>query len=138
MMRLLLIFGLLSVLISCSQKTPSRNHIPDIKERVFLLQEAIKDRNQAAIDSLLSTDILDNGQSSDSLISYCFGPDGDFGFERLGNCVIAYTNDNAEARCFVMDSTGAEDRPLRLMWKHQHDMWLLSRFEMGDSTTSGF
>lgn len=138
MKKILIIISLIIVLISCAKKTPSRNHIPDIKERVFLLQEAIKERNRAAIDSLLSTDILDNGQSSDSLISFCFGPDSDFGFERLGNCVIAYTENNAEARCFVMDSTGAEDRPLRLMWVHQHDMWLLSRFEMGDSTTSGF
>lgn len=134
----LLIFVLLLTLISCDKKTPSRDHIPNIKERVYLLQEAIKDHNRAAIDSLLSTDILDAGQNSDSLISFCFGSDGNFGFERLGNCVIAYTNNNAEARCFVMDSTGSEERPMRLMWVQQHDMWLLSRFEIGDTTTNGF
>jgi len=136
--NILLILSLLLSLISCSKKTPSRDHIPNIKERVYLLQEAIKERNRAAVDSLLSTDILDAGQSSDSLISFCFGEGGDFGFERLGNCIIAYTENNAEARCFVMDSTGAEDRPIRLMWVHQHDLWLLSRFETGDSTTNGF
>ena len=133
-----LMFVLLLVLMGCSEKTPSRDHIPNIKERVYLLQEAIKDQNRAAIDSLLSTDILDAGQNSDSLISFCFGTDGSFGFERLGNCVIAYTDNNAEARCFVMDSTGGEDHPVKLMWVQQHDMWLLSRFEIGDTTTNGF
>jgi len=81
--NILLILSLLLSLISCSKKTPSRDHIPNIKERVYLLQEAIKERNRAAVDSLLSTDILDAGQSSDSLISFCFGEGGDFGFERL-------------------------------------------------------
>ncbi len=138
-MRLSILVILLLALVSCGKKkTPSRDHIPEIKERVYLLQEAIKDQNRAAIDSLLSTDILDAGQNSDSLISFCFGSDGSFGFERLGNCVIAYTNKNAEARGFVMDSTEAEERPVRLMWVYQHDMWLLSHFEMGDSTTNSF
>ena len=134
----LLIFVLFLALIGCDKKTPSRDHIPNIKERVYLLQEAIKERNRAAIDSLLSTDILYAGQNSDSLIAFCFGPDGSFGFERLGNCVIAYTENNAEALCFVMDSTGGEEHPIKLMWVHQHDMWLLSRFETGDLTSNRF
>lgn len=127
------VVGAVLFAIGCGpEKTPSRNQFPLIKETVFTLQEAVKERRLAAIDSLLSPKILDKGQSSDSLVRYCFGPDADFDFRQFGRCEIRYTDDYAEADCFVMDSTVATDRPIRLSFVHERfdsvDVWLLYEF----------
>ena len=126
--------GLLLV-AGCSEKTPSRDHIPILKERLYQLQQVVRARNRAVMDSLLSPAILNYGQSSDSLLRFCFSPDGSFAFEQFGNCDIAYTNNRALAECFVMDSTNRTDRPIRLTFVYEHDLWLLKRFEPGDTTT---
>ena len=131
----LVVIGLL-LLTGCDKQTPSRDHIPILKERVYALQVAIKSENRTAIDSLLSTDILKVEQGSDSLLSFCWGADRDFAFDRLGDCGFVYTDQHAVTECFVMDSTGTRGQPVRLTWVYQHDLWLLQRFdrpEPGDS-----
>jgi len=130
----ILILAALMVLLSgCSKETPSRDHIPLLKEVVFNLQESVRERNRAAIDSLLSPDILKHDQNSDSLLAFCFGPESSFAFERFGNCAISYTRNKAVAECFVMDSLSRSDRPVRLSFVYEHDLWLLSHFGEGDA-----
>ncbi len=110
------------------QMSPPRDQIPMIKKAVFALQERVKTRDRAAIDSLLSAKILDNKQSSDSLLGFVYGPSGDFAFEQFGSCDIAYTREIAEASCFVMDSAHGKDRPIRLSFIKDDTLWLLSAF----------
>lgn len=118
------------VLSSCGEKkTPSRDHIPIIKERLTKLQEGVKNQNTAAIDSLLSVDILKKNQSSDSLLSFVFGPNRDFAFESFGQPVIIYTDEVAQVECFVMDSTHQTNRPVVLKFVYVSDQWLLNGFE---------
>ena len=118
-------------LISCGEeKTPSRDHIPLIKERIGRLQQALLDKNQAAIDSLLSVSVLKYEQSSDSLLKFIFGAEGGFGFNSFGEVVIVYTDEYAKVECFVTDSTGLKDRPILFDFKYEHDQWLLSRFSI--------
>jgi hypothetical protein len=118
-------------LSGCTEKTPSRDHIPLLKERIYSLQEAVKDRNRPAMDSLLSPEILSIDQSSDSLLRFVYGADGQFPFERFGDCEIIYTNNIAHIDCFVMDSTNRTDRPIAFTFTYKHDLWLLKRFEAG-------
>lgn len=115
----------------CSEKTPSRDHIPLLKERVYLLQEAVNERDRAAIDSLMSPKISSHKQGPDSLLRFVYGPDGLFAFERFGDCRFVYTRDKARIDCFVMDSTGGTDRPIEFTFVLKHDLWLLKRFEVG-------
>jgi len=90
----IVVVGAVLLAIGCGpEKTPSRNQFPIIQETVFTLQEAVKDRRLAAIDSLMSLKILDKGQSSDSLVRYCFGPADDFAFRQFGRCEIRYTDE---------------------------------------------
>ncbi len=126
----LVIMGLLALVLgsACTEDTPSRENIPVLKERIYVLQEAIRERNRPMLDSLLSSRILTYDQSSDSLLSFCWGPDNSFAFERLGDCEIFYTDDKAFADCFVMDSTGTKERPIHLRFINQGDVWLLERF----------
>jgi hypothetical protein len=117
--------------IGCTEKTPSRDHIPVLKERIYLLQEAVKAKNRAAIDSLMTPEILSIGQSSDSLIRFVYGLNDRFAFERFGNCEIVYTADKARIDCFIMDSTSQNNRPIVFTFVYKHDLWLLKRFEAG-------
>ncbi len=131
-LRAVMAFVFLS--LGCTEKTPSREHIPVLKEKIYLLQEAVKARNRAAIDSLMTPEILSIGQSSDSLIRFVFGSNDQFAFERFGNCEIVYTSDKARIDCFIMDSTTRTDRPIVLTFVYKHDLWLLKRFEAGQIT----
>ena len=130
---LVVLVSLALLAAGCNEKTPSRDHIPLLKERVYLLQQAVKGKNHAAIDSLLSPKILSYRQGSDSLLSFVYGPDDRFAFERFGNCEIIYTSDKARIDCFVMDGTGRKDRPIVFTFVHKHELWLLKRFEEGQT-----
>ncbi len=131
--------GLLAALLilgSCAEKKPpARNHIPVLKARLFSLQEAVKAQNRAAIDSLLSVQILDKDQNSDSLLRFAYGPDGGFEFRQFAVGEITYTNDDARIGCFIMDSSRTRDRPLILTYVYQHDQSLLKGFEPGKLET---
>ncbi len=116
---------------SCSEKTPSRDHIPILKQRLYLLQQAVKKKDRAAVDSLLSPKILSYQQNSDSLLRFVYGPDGLFAFAQFSNCEIRYTGGKARVDCFVVDSTGRTDRPIVFTFVHEHNLWLLKRFEEG-------
>jgi hypothetical protein len=125
------------MLISCGKKkNPSRDHYPILHEKLVKLQAAVIDRNRAAIDSLMSTVILDNGQSSDSLLNFVYGADRLLGFTRFGDYQIAYTDHNAQIECFIMDSTGERDRPLVLLYGLNDRLWLLEKFKVGPAVVA--
>jgi hypothetical protein len=128
-MGLLVTGAMIVLLVGCGVKTPSRDHIPVLKERLYELQLAVADRNRASIDSLLSVKMLDIKQSSDSLLGLVYGPGGDFAFEQFGNYDIAYTKNKARIDCFIMDTTHAKDRPISFTLIYDDDLWLFKRFE---------
>ena len=119
------------LLSGCDEELPSRDHIPLLKHQVYRLQEAVKTQNRAAIDSLLSPEVFDYGQNSDSLLSFVYGPQGTFAFEHFADCDIAYTSDKARVDCYIMDSTSESDRPVVFTFVYRHDLWLVKRFEVG-------
>ena len=121
----------LFLLAGCDKELPSRNKIPILKGRLFRLQEAVKVQNRAAIDSLLSVQILSFDQNSDSLLRFTYGADGSFDFRQFANGGIVYTNETARIDCFIMDSTQTRDRPMILTLVFEHDQWLLKKFEPG-------
>lgn len=132
---LLLLSGLL---IGCgSEELPSREQIPVLRARLFALQQGLSERNRPALDSLLSVDILDIHEDSDSLLRFVYGSDGSYSFRQLGDYTIFFSKDLAVIDCFVMDSTARRDRPLRLIYGLDHDIWLLKEFKPGgaDSTS---
>jgi hypothetical protein len=66
-----------------------------------------------------------------------YGSDGSYSFKQLGDYTIFFSNELAVIDCFVMDSTARRDRPLRLIYGLDHDLWLLKEFKSGgvDSTS---
>ena len=121
---------MLSGLLGCAEKrTPSRDHIPLIKEKLSYLQNGVRTRNRAVIDSVLSVKILDIGQSSDSLLKFVYDTDNSFAFEIFGEPVIIYTDKVAMIECYLMDSTRTKNRPVTLLFSYDNEIWLLSKFE---------
>jgi hypothetical protein len=126
------------LLIGCGgEELPSREQIPVLRGKLFALQKGLSERNRSAIDSLLSVDILDIHEDSDSLLRFVYGSDGSYPFKQLGDYTIFFSNELAVIDCFVMDSTAKRDRPLRLIYGLDHKLWLLKEFRPGgaDSTS---
>ena len=127
---IILTTGLALAAVSCKEKTVSRDHYPHIKAQVFVLQEAVLERNRAAIDSVLSVRILDNDQNSDSLLAFVYGPHGDYPFRAFADARIVYTDDKARVDCAITDTAGVSDRSITFTYELQDDtLWLLKRFE---------
>lgn len=132
--RLITVIAIVVVMVAgCEQTSPKRDQIPILKSQLLNLQNAVSDRNRAAIDSLLSVKIVSREQGSDSLLSFVYGPDSSYAFERFGNYNIVYTSDKARIECYIMDSTSQTDRPVVFYLAHEHEMWLITSFEEGQA-----
>ncbi len=116
-------------LVSCQEKTPNRDYIPILKQRVYLVQQAVKNRDASALDSLLTDDLKGEGRNADSLVRFVAGPDGQFRFDRFANCEIYYNDDKARADCEVVDSAGNQNGRITLTLTRKGDRWLLKRFD---------
>jgi hypothetical protein len=115
------------------ERLPSRDEIPILRAKVYSLEQGILDHNRAAIDSLLSVDVLNTGHDSDSLLRFVYGPDGGYPFKRLGDYDIFYGNNVAVVNCYIMDSTESHERPLRIRFGREvGEPWLLRSFEVGE------
>ena len=125
---------LLTCLIGCKEKTPSRDYIPEIKNQLYKLQQAVKQKNRAAIDSLLSVDMLKKKLTSDSLLQFVYNvPEryDAFEFEQFGGAGIIYSHDIAQIDCFIMDSTHQNDRPMVFKMILDDKVWLFKDFGVG-------
>jgi hypothetical protein len=112
------------------EKLPSRDEIPILRARVYALEQGILHQDRAAIDSLLSVEVLKSGHDSDSLLRFVYGSDGAFPFYRLGDYNIIYGNDVAVVKCYIMDSTEGHDRPFKLQFRREAETpWLVRSFE---------
>ena len=131
MKRILALISVLALAGCGGDDLPSRDEIPIIRKRVAALEGAIASADTARLDSLLSVEILDEKQDSDSLLSFVYGPDGEFSFYRFGGCEIFYTKELAVVDCYVMDSTETEVRPIKLYFTKAQNVWLLKRFKPG-------
>jgi hypothetical protein len=115
---------------SCREKTPSRDYIPVIKERIFVVQEAIKSRGKNAIDSLLAPDYAEAG-GADSLVQFVNGADPSFAFERFAHTEIYYTNHKARVDCVIMGQDNRRLRSATLTFERKKERWLLKQITAG-------
>ena len=114
----------------CREKSPSRDYIPVIKQRIYVVQEAIKSRGKNAIDSLLTEDFAASG-GADSLVQFANGADPNFAFARFANTEIFYTNDKARVDCVIMGENGLRLRSATLTFERHKEQWLLKQVSPG-------
>jgi hypothetical protein len=128
---------LLAIIFGCGkEKTPSRDQIPLIKQRISQLQEGVLQKSQAAIDSLLSVEILKKNLSSDSLLKFVYGPIGEYPFQSFGQPEIVYTDQFARVESNLDDSLQRTERPVTFMFTNDDGRWLLIDFKTGHSDTT--
>lgn len=121
----------LLLIVACDDEPPRRKHIDVLRNKLRQLEKAVVAKDRAAIDSLLSIQILDEGQSSDSLLSFVYGPGGDFPLAGFSLIEMFYTGDKARIDVEIVDSTGQVRRPTTFTLVHEHDRWLFKKFEPG-------
>lgn len=120
-------------LSGCGEDIPDRDLIPVIKDRIFVVQEAVRSQDLAALDSLITDQAEQRRCGGDSLIRYVHSGHG---FSRFGNCEIFYTRSRARADCFVIDTVGTESLRLTLTFARSGERWLLDRFEPAPADTT--
>ncbi len=116
----------LIALEGCKEKTPNRDYIPVIKQRVFLLQQAIKERSKVALDSLLTEEFASNS-GADSVVQFSYGADPDFQFDRFGRTEIFYTDARARVDGNIVGVDGRILKEMTLTYEHRGDRWLLKK-----------
>ena len=129
MKRIIFLSTLLLLALSvpgCKEKTPNRNYIPVIKQRVFVLQQAIKDRSKTALDSLL-TEEYRSRSGADSVVQFSYGEDPTFQFDHFGRAEIFYTDSRARVDGNVVGVDGRILKEMTLIYEHQGERWLLKR-----------
>lgn len=129
MKRIIFLSSLLLVALlvpGCKEKTPNRNYIPVIKQRVFVLQQAIKDRSKTALDSLL-TEEYRSRSGADSVVQFSYGEDPTFQFDHFGGAEIFYTDSRARVDGNVVGVDGRILKEMTLIYEHQGERWLLKR-----------
>jgi hypothetical protein len=130
MLAVLAIFLSIGLAPSCSQeKLPSRDEIPILRKNFFALQQAVLNKNRGAIDSLTSAQIVEKGESADSLLSLVYGPNGDFAFKEFSDYSIFFGNNVAVISCKISDSSGTVNIPAKFTYKKYDKSWLLAEFK---------
>lgn len=120
-----------AMLTGCKEKTPNRDFFPVIKQRVFLLQEAIRNRTATGLDSLLAPDYAERG-GADSVVQFAYGEDPKFQFARFGETEIFYTDERARVDGVIVGEDGQVLRDMILIYEHRGDRWLLKRIGPGE------
>lgn len=114
------------VVSGCKEKTPNRDYIPVIKQRVYLLQQAIKERSKGALDSLL-TDEYASISGADSVVQFSNGEDPNFQFDRFGRTEIFYTDSRARVDGNIVGVDGRILKEMTLTYEHRGERWLLKK-----------
>lgn len=126
---IIVIFALAAIW-SCREKSPSRDYIPIIRQRVYEVQEAIKSRGRNAIDSLLTEEYAAAG-GADSLVQFANGSDPAFAFSRFTHTEIYYTNDKARVDCLIVGQDNRSLKSATLTFERRKERWLLKQVISG-------
>jgi hypothetical protein len=123
---LLILLGL-----SCSrEKNPPRDEIPLIKDTMGYFELAVKDKNVAAMDSLMSDDAAGLGYSAQKILSEIYPDSAASTFYSFGKRSFAYTKDKAAVDCFIMADSTDVGRPVSITLVKSQNKWLIKRFDL--------
>lgn len=132
--RIYLVICLISfllLLVSCSRKkNPPRDEIPVIKNQLGQLERAVKDKNAAAIDSLMIAEALELGYNSQSILAIVYPDSINSTFYSFGKRSFAYTKQTASVDCFIMADSTDPGRPVEITLVKRSDLWLIKRFDL--------
>jgi len=121
---------LLILAVSCSHKNPPRDEIPKIKNILAKLEQTIKEKNAAAIDSLIIADSYSKGYSSQTIISRVYPSPEDTNFFSFGKREFFYTENKAVVNCSILRNSADSGRPAEITLTKIADRWLIEKFDL--------
>ena len=117
-------------LTGCGKKNPSRDEIPVIKTQLAKLEQALKEGNAAAVDSLIMAQSYDLGYSStsifDSINTYLKGRSL-YGFSKRE---FFYTKSDGVVKCALKADSADAGRPVEIIMEKVGETWLIKRFDL--------
>jgi hypothetical protein len=118
-------------LIACVEKPPSRDEIPLIKSMIGRFQTAVKEKDIAAIDSLMISEALELGYNSGRVLRDVYGDSLDGAFYGFGRKDITYVDKKGLIKCLIVtDSTANDGKPVEITIIKGPDRWLIKRFDL--------
>jgi hypothetical protein len=134
MKRILFVFVLIAssgiaISIGCRAKNPSRDEIPVIKDLLAKLESNVRDRNVAAIDSLIVADAYPEGYTADKLLADVYPP-GIGSFLTFGNREFYYSRDNGVVNCRIKEDSADTGRVIEFDLVKRGGRWLVEKFEL--------
>ncbi len=129
---LILLFAFIGGLISsCKDPYPSVDERPKILTLIGKLQNAVKDKNAAAIDSLIIAESYQKGYSSASVLRDVYGDSETAGFYAFGGKEFYYAADEGVVNFTIMaDSSDTVGRAAEVVVKKIKDDWYISKFDL--------
>ena len=117
-----------SVLSTCDRKPKlSRDEIPSIKTSIYALEQVLKARNTAYLDSILSSEARQIGTTPETVLDFIYG-NGPEEFTGFTGKQIMFRGDAARVDCNIngLDSTL---RPVTITLRREEGVWLVKRIE---------
>lgn len=118
-------------LAACVEKPPSRDEIPLIKSLIGRFQTAVIEKDNATIDSLMISEAVELGYSSERVLRDVYGDSLDGAFYGFGRKDITYVDKKGVVKCLIVtDSTANSGKPVEITIVKGAHRWLIKRFDL--------
>jgi hypothetical protein len=125
------VFLLMSIFLSCERKkNPPRDEIPAIKDLLGEFERAVKEKNGAAMDSLMIAEAAELGYSSSGILAEVYSESNQGTFYTFGGRSFSYTKKKALVNCFIMADSADSGRSVEITLVKAGDRWLIKRFDL--------
>jgi hypothetical protein len=116
--------------MGCAEKEPSRDEIPAIKNVLARFENSIKEKNPAAIDSLIIADSDNEGYNSMKALTDVYSDSLNGSFLTFGKREFFYTKDKAVVNCFILADSTDNGRPFEITLVKKSKQWYIKRFDL--------
>lgn len=123
------IFVVGSLIVSCTHKDPPRDEIPLIKKLLGRIDQAVREKNAALLDSLIIADAYKLGYNSTKILDDVY-PTDTSQFLKFGGREFFYTKDEGVVNCYIVPDTADTGRPVEMTLVKANDQWYLKRFDL--------
>ena len=93
------------------------------------MEQAVRDKNAAALDSLILAESYDEGYHSSKILADVY-PDDTGSFLTFGRREFFYTKDNGVVNCYIVADTADTGRAVEITLAKKYDNWYLKKFDL--------
>ncbi len=127
-------FGIIAIILIplfyCGEESPSRDEIPLIRELLGKFEAAVRDRNVAAMDSLIAVDAVELGYSSEKILSDIYSVSDSNTFYKFGSREFFYTRKKGSVHCMILSDSTDSGHPAEITVIKKGEDWFVKRFDL--------